>query len=132
MNDLAHQPEVLLHLIGGSAQTLHKIKIQHICRVQANAVHIKLLHPEPDRITDVILNLRISLVQLDQQIVSAPVFIRKSIVVLIIPAEIYIAVPVPICRALTVLLQIPEREEISPGMVEYTVKNNPDSGLMAP
>ena len=65
MDHFAHQPEIRLHFICHIPQILHEIKIQDICRIQADSVNIKLLYPEPDRFKMIILYLWMPLVQLD-------------------------------------------------------------------
>ena len=59
---LSHKPEICFDLRGCPAQCFHKIKVQYICCIQADSVHIKLRYPETDYITDIVLYLRISLV----------------------------------------------------------------------
>ena len=41
VNDLAHQPEIRLHFICRAAKSCHEIKIEHVSRVETEAVHIK-------------------------------------------------------------------------------------------
>ena len=62
MDDLAHEPELRLHFVGSPAQRFHIFKIQHICCIQTNTIHIKLADPEPDHIADIIPDSRIVLV----------------------------------------------------------------------
>ena len=78
VDDLAHQPELRLDLVGKAAQTLHKVEVQHIRCIQPDAVNVECIDPEADGIIMVVLHLGVALVQLDQQVEAAPVAIRKS------------------------------------------------------
>ena len=131
MDHLAHKPEVVLHSVGGPAKGPHKVKVQHIRRIQANAVDVEFRHPEPHGIAEVFLHRRIPLVQLCQQIVASPIFIRKAILVFRISAEVHAAVPVPVLGILPVLPDIPEGEEIPACMVEDPVQHHPDALAVA-
>ena len=128
---LAHKPELWLYLVGKAAQTAHKVKVQHIGCVQTDAVNVKFIHPEADGIVVVVLHLRVALVQLDQQIVAAPVAVGKAVVVLVVAPEIHIAEPVLIAGVLAVCLQVLEREEIAAHMVEHAVHDDLLAPLMA-
>ena len=94
MNHLAHQPKILLHLIRHISQGFHIFEIHHISGIQADSVNIKLSHPESHHITNIVLHRRISLIQLCQKVISAPVCIGKSIIIRIITPEIHIAIPI--------------------------------------
>lgn len=96
VNHLSHQPEFRFHLIGRSTQRPHKVEIQHICRIQANPIHIKLTDPEADYITNVLNYFRIFLIQLHQQIVAAPVIVGEAVIVLVVSPKIHITVPVSV------------------------------------
>ena len=128
VDHLAHEPELGLHLIGKAAQPPHEVKVQHIGGVQTDAVNIKFIHPEADGLVVVVLHLRVALVQLDQQIVAAPVAVGKAVVVLVVAPEIHIAEPVLIAGVLAVCLQVLERKEIPAHMVEHAVHDH----LLAP
>ena len=93
-------------------------------RMQHVAIDIKLAYPETNHIANVIFYCRIALVQFYKQIVTAPVFVRKTIVVFIVSAKIDIAVPVKIGRRFALFQNIPEGKEVTPGVVEYTIKYN--------
>ena len=125
MDDLAHQPELRLYLVCQTAQPAHEVEIQHIGCVQTDAVDVELFHPEADGIIMVLLHLRVALVQLDQQVVAAPVAVGKAVVILVVAPEVHIAEPVLIAGVLAVRLQVPEREEIAAHMVEHAVHDDP-------
>ena len=125
VDDLAHQPELRLYLVCQTAQPAHEVKIQHIGCVQTDAIDVELLHPEADGIIMVLLHLRVALVQLDQQVVAAPVAVGKAIVILVVAPEVHIAEPVLIAGVLTVCFQVLEREEIASHMVEHAVHDDP-------
>ena len=124
VNDLAHQPEIGLYLICRAAKRRHEIKVEHVSRVETEAVHIKFRHPEADDVADILLHLRISLIQLDEQVVAAPVVIGKAVVVLVIAPEIHVAEPVLVAALLAVLLQILKCEEIAADVVEHAIEND--------
>ena len=73
VDDLAHEPEIRFDLIRSAAQGLHKLEVQHIGSVQADAVHVELGNPEADHVTDVVADVGILLVELHQQVIAAPV-----------------------------------------------------------
>ena len=127
MDHLAHEPELRLHFICRLTQGFHKIKIQYVRCIQTDPINIKLTDPEADHVTDIIFDCWISLIQLHQQIVAAPVIIGKSIVIFIISIEIHITVPVTVWRLLPVLLNILKCEKISSCMIEHTIKNHTNS-----
>ena len=127
VDNLAHQPEIRLDFFSSTTEHTHKIKIKDIGSIKTDAIYIKFRNPVTDHITDIILNIRIALVKFDEQIISTPVVIGKSIIVFVVSIEIDIAVPVKIWRMLPVFLDIFKGEKITSGMVEYTVKNNFDS-----
>ncbi len=62
VNDLAHQPKIRLYFVRDTAQRFHKVKIQHVCGIETNTVHVKFAYPKTYDITDIILYRRISLV----------------------------------------------------------------------
>ena len=124
VDHLAHQPEIGLEPLGEAAQVLHKAKVQHVGGVQPDAVDIKLFHPEPDGVEVVLLHCGVALVQLDQQVVAAPVGVGKAVVVLVVAPEIHVAEPVPVGRAFPVLLQVPEGEKAPAHMVEHPVHDH--------
>ena len=130
VDDFAHQPEIRLHFLSGAAQLFHKIKVQNVRSVKTDTIHIKFRNPETDHIADIILYLRITLVQLNKKVVSTPVFVGETIVVLGVSAKIDIAIPVYILRMFTVLLDIPECKEITACVVEYAVKDYTDAFVM--
>ena len=113
------------------AENTHEIKIQNIGGIQADSVNIKLGNPETDYIADIVLYFRVALVQFYQKVVSAPVFIRKTIIIFGISAEIYITVPVYIWGMLAVFLDIFKSKEIAACMIEYTVEDNTDALFVA-
>ena len=123
MDNFTHQPEIRFDFLGSTAECTHEIKIQDISGIQTDSIDIKLRNPVANHITDIILDFRISLVQLDKQIVSAPVVIGKSVIVFIVSPEIDIAVPVKVLRMFAVLLDILECKEITSCVVEYTVED---------
>ena len=127
VDDLAHEPEFRLHLIRHTAQRSHIVEIQHIRRVQPYAVDIELPDPEPHHVADIVPHRGIVLVELGQQIVAAPVLIGEAVVVLVVPPEIHVAVPVLIRGILPLLPDVPEGEEVPPRMVEHAVQDDPDS-----
>jgi hypothetical protein len=131
MDDLAHQPELRLHLVGNAAQAPHEVEVQHVGSVQTDAVNIELIHPEADGVEVVVLHLGVALVQLDQQVEAAPVAVREAVVVLVVAPEIHVAEPVAVAGVLTVLLQLLEREEIAAHMVEHAVHDDLLAPLMA-
>ena len=73
----------------------------------------------------VLLHLRVALVQLDQQVVAAPVAVGKAIVILVVAPEVHIAEPVLIAGVLAVRLQVLEGKEIAAHMVEHAVHDDP-------
>ena len=127
VNDLAHKPELRFHLVRHMAQRSHIIEIQYICRVQTDTVDVELTDPEPHHIADVISHSRILLIQLGQQIVAAPVFIGEAVVVLVVPPEIHVAVPVLVRGVLPLLPDVLESKEVPACMVEHAVQDDPDS-----
>ena len=131
MDDLAHQPELRLYLVCQTAQPAHEVEIQHVGCVQTDAVDVELLHPEADGIIMVLLHLRVALVQLDQQVVAAPVAVGKAVVILVVAPEVHIAEPVLIPGVLAVCFQVLEREEIAAHMVEHAVHDDLLAPLMA-
>ena len=124
VDDLAHQPELRLDLVGQAAQALHELEVQHVGCIQTDAVDVELADPEADRIVVVILHLGVALVQLDQQVEAAPVAVGKTIVVLVVAPEIHIAEPVLIPGVLAVRFQVLEGEEVAAHMVEHTVHDD--------
>ena len=128
VDDLAHQPEFRLDLVGKAAQALHKVEVQHIRCIQPDAVNVECIDPKADGIIMVVLHLGVALIQLDQQVEAAPVAVRKTVVVLVVAPEVHIAEPVLIAGILAVGLQIFEGKEIPAHMVEHTVHND----LLAP
>ena len=131
VDDLAHQPELRLDLVGKAAQALHKVEVQHIRCIQPDAVNVECIDPEADGIIMVVLYLGVALVQLDQQVEAAPVAVREAVVVLVVAPEIHVAEPVAVAGVLAVLLQLLEREEIAAHMVEHAVHDDLLAPLMA-
>ena len=131
VDDLAHQPELRFYLVCQTAQPPHEVEVQHVGCIQTDAVDVELLHPEADGIKMVLLHLRVALVQLDQQVVAAPVAVGKAIVILVVAPEVHIAEPVLIAGVLAVCLQVLERKEIAPHMVEHAVHDDPLSACVA-
>ena len=131
VNDFSHQPEIALHLVRRPPERLHKLKIQHVRGVQPDAVHVKFADPEADDIADVIPDCRVPLVQLGQQVVASPVVVGKTVVVLCVAPEVYIAVPVPVSGILPVCLNVLEGKEVPPGVIENSVEDHSDPGLVA-
>ena len=130
VDHLTHKPELFLHLAGQPPQTLHELKVQNVRRIQPQSVDIELADPEPHRVQEVIPDLRIPLVQLHQQIVSAPVIVTEAVIILIISPEIHIAVPVLVPAVLPVCEQVPEGKEVSACVVEHGIEYHPDPRLM--
>ena len=131
VDDLAHQPELRFYLICQTAQPAHEVEVQHVGCIQTDAVDVELLHPEADGIIMVLLHLRVALVQLDQQVVAAPVAVGKAIVILVVAPEVHIAEPVLIAGVLAVRLQVLEGKEIAAHMVEHAVHDDPLSAGVA-
>ena len=127
MDHFAHQPEVRFHLICCVAQSLHKIKVQYIRRIQTNTVNIKFADPEANHIADIIFHFRITLIQFYKKIIAAPVFIGKTVIIFSISIKIHIAVPVAVTRLFSVGLNIFKCKKIAAGMIKYTVQNHPDT-----
>ena len=92
--DLTHKPEISFYLVCYLTQSFHIFKIHYVCGVETYSVNIKLLYPETDYIADVISDFRISLIKLYKEVISAPIFIRKAVVVRVVAPEIYIAIPI--------------------------------------
>ena len=128
VDHLAHQPELGFQPVGEPAQVLHKAKVQHICGVQPDAVDVKLFHPEFHRVKVILLHLRVPLVQLDQQVVAAPVAIGEAVVVFVVAPEVHIAEPVLVAAALAMGFQVLKGEKAAAHMVEHAVHNH----LLAP
>ena len=131
VDNLSHEPEILFYFIGSTAQSMHKVKIQDICSIQTNTINIKFRHPETYHITDIILYFRIALIQFYQKIISSPVFVGKTVIILCVSAEIYIAIPVDIAGMFPVFLDIFKSKEITSGVIEDTIENHTDSFFMA-
>ena len=87
------------------------------------SINIKFRYPETDNIKQVILYLCISLVQLYQKIITAPVFITKAVIVLIVPAKIQVTEPATVWGLLPLCLYVFKRKETSPYMVKNTIYN---------
>ena len=73
----------------------------------------------------------VALVQLDQQVVAAPVGVGKAVVVLVVAPEVDVAEPVPVGRAFPALFQVPEGEKVPAHMVEHAVHNHLLPALVA-
>ena len=131
MDDLAHEPELGLDLVCHMTQRFHEIKIQHIGGIQTYAVNVKLADPEADHIADIVPHRRIALVQLHQQVIATPVFIGKSVVVLVVTPEIHIAVPVFVRGIFPIFFVFLESKKVSACVVKHAVQNHPDARLMA-
>ena len=127
MDYFAHQPEIRFDFLGSAAECTHKIKIQDIGSVQSDSVHIKFRNPETDHIADIVLDFRITLIQFNKQVVSAPVVIGKPIIIFVVSPEIHITVPVKVLGMLAVLLDIFKCKEITSCVVEDTIKDYFDS-----
>ncbi len=127
----AHKPELGLYFVCHMPQRFHEVKIQYVGSVQAYAVNVKLADPKADHVTDIVPNRRIALVQFRQQIIAPPVVVGESVVVFIVPPEIYIAVPVSVGRVFPVAPDILEGEKVSAGVVEHAVQDYPDASVMA-
>ena len=72
----------------------------------------------------VLLHLRVALIQLDQQVIAAPVAIAQAVVVLVVAPKVHIAEPIPITGLLPVLQQILKSKEAPAHMVEYAIHDN--------
>ena len=96
VNNLTHQPEIILQTISDASELTHESMLEHICSIKANAVDIKFRHPETHSVKMILSYLRVIQVELWEQIVATPVFIGKAIVILIISPEVYVAVPVSV------------------------------------
>ena len=126
VNHLTHQPEPGLNLICQTTQCLHETEIQHVRCVQTETVNVKFRYPHADSIAQIVLHSAILLVQLHQKIISSPVFIGKSVVILVIPLKIDVAEPIAVRRVLPVPLQILKGKKIPSYMVEHAIQNDPD------
>ena len=124
VDDLAHQPELRLDLVGEAAQPFHEVEVQHVGCIQPDAVDVEFMDPEADGVEVVVLHLRVPLVQLDQQVEAAPVAVGEAVVVLVVAPEVDIAEPVLIPGVLAVGLQVLERKEIPAHMVEHAVHDD--------
>lgn len=114
MNHFPHKPEVRFHLVCNMAQSLHKIKVKYVRRVKTDTIYIKLADPEADYITNIIFYGWISLIEFYQQVVSAPVIVAETIIVLVVAVKVYIAVPISIRRAFAFLLNVFKRKKSRP------------------
>ena len=131
VDHLSHQPEIRFFLQDHAAHLPEKIKIKAVRTIQPDAVNIKRIDPETNRIEQIVLHLRISEVQVDQIARSPPRLIGEPVVISTVPSKIDALVPVLISRLLPVLLNIPKCEKFTSCMVENPVDNHPDSHLMA-
>ena len=104
---------------------MHKFKIKYVRCIKSYSINIKFSHPEPYNIGNILLHSRITLVKLCQKIISTPVIVGKSIIILIITVEVYIAVPVLILGILAVFLNILKCKKTSSRMIKYSIKYNP-------
>ena len=104
VDDLTHQPEFRFYIVGDGAQHMHVVKIEHICGIQTDTIHIECTDPEADHIADVVTHGGIVLIEFDEQVVTAPVVIAETVVVFIVSTKIHIAEPVAVRRTLTVCL----------------------------
>ena len=129
--DLPHQPEVGLDLVCDVSERFHKVKVEHVRRIETDTVHIKLAHPEADDITDVVLHCGMALVEFHEQVVSAPVVVAEAVVVLVVSPEVHIAVPVLVLGSLALFFDVFERKEIASCVVEHAVKDHPDLFFVA-
>ena len=94
MDHLSHQPEIRLFLQDYTAHLPEEIKIKAVRTIQPDAVNIKRIDPETNRIEQIVLHLRISEVQVDQIARSPPRLIGEPVVVSAVPAKIDALVPV--------------------------------------
>ena len=131
VNDLAHQPEVGLERIDGLAQGLHEVKVEHVGRVETDAIYVKLADPEANDVADVVAHGRVALVELGEQVVASPVVVGEAIVVLVVAPKVHVAVPVAVGRVLAVGPHVLEGKEITSGVVEDAVKDDLEAGLVA-
>ena len=88
-------------------------------------------NPEVYRVQQVLPHLGVSVVQLYQKVIAAPVFIGKAVVKAVVPIKAHIAEPVQILRTFPVLQQITEREKVPAHMVKNPVQHHPDALFVA-
>ena len=131
VDHLAHEPEILLHGGGCRPQLPHKVKVQHVGAVQAQAVDIEGVRPEADGVQEVILHLRILQIQAGEIELSLPGVVAEGVAHGALPLEGDAPVPVPVGGIPPPLLDIPEGEKLPACVVEDRVDHHPDAGPVA-
>ena len=128
---LAHKPEIFLQRRGIGAEFLHKIKVQHIGTVQTDPVNVKFIYPEAYCFKQIAFHLGISKVEAGKLIMPLPCFIAEGVSHRASFAEVNAAVPAFEGGCLTMLYNIAEGKELSPGMIENAIHNDADPVFMA-
>ena len=131
MDNLAHEPEVGLHVVCRRPQRSHEVEVEHVGRIQPDSVHVEFAHPKAHHVAQVVAHGRVALVELGQKVVSAPGLVGEAVAVLVVSREIHVAVPVAIDGLLASLTQIGEGEEVASGVVEHAVEHDLHPGVVA-
>ena len=130
VDHFAHQPEILLETIGKLTHLFHELEIQYICCIQTDSINIKVVHPHGNAVKQILTHLRIPDIELDQEVISSPVLVGKSIVIFIVAAKIQIAEPTAILRILPVLQHILKGKETASHMVKHSVHDHAQPDIM--
>ena len=130
MDHLAHEPEIFFLLSCPPPHFFHKIKVQAVCAVQADAVNIKGIDPEINHIQKIVPYLRILKVQVHQFKAVSPGFISKTIIIRIVPAEVDSLIPSAVRRTFPVFLDILKGKKFSSRMIENSVYHYLDIQVM--
>ena len=131
MDDLAHQPEIFLHRGGLLAHLVHKLEVQDICTVEADAVDVKRVDPVTDHVKKILFDLRILEIQARKLKMPLPCVVSESIPIWRTPSEVHVSIPATVSGAFTIFLNILKSKKFSSGVVEDTVNNNADSSFVA-
>ena len=131
MDYLAHEPEVLLHGGGFTAQLLHEVEVQYICAVQADAVDVEFIDPEADYVEEVLPHRGVKQIQAGQFEVSLPGLEAEGIAQGALPVEVDSLVPVFVGGVPAFLADVAEGEEFPACVVEHAVHHHLDPALVA-
>jgi len=127
--DLAHQNKAGLQRLGEGPQALQIAGGEAVGHIQPQPVDPELLHPAPDGLELVLHHIRVVKVQLDQLAVALPVLIPEAVTPVGVAVEVQIE-PVPVGAVPLLLLYVPKGPEAPAHMVEHSVQQDPEPGVV--
>ena len=126
MERLADQHKVGLELTGKGVQVTHKVAVEHVGDVQAQAVHAKDLGPAAHGLEQVIDHGGVLQVELHELKMAFPALVPKAVAVARVAVKANVE-PILVGRVPLTLLHIAEGPKATADMVEDGVEHHADA-----